>query len=201
MHVRPDGETRRHPLAAGIYLILLAILSLAIILSVVGNAFGAKPIPAGGGRIHAPCPTSRTLSKRVTCLVKAVRWQQANVRRANLELARVRVATPLMDTTYICKLGEVIYHVRTSHCTRVVGCESGGNPHLDEYAGDNGAAGASQYQPRTWAGTVFARAGFSLFDPVAAILSMDAYAAAHGFNTGGGWAASHACHGLSGPES
>lgn len=181
--------------------LLVALTVLSVIATLTAARADAKTEPAHGGRVQPHvCPNAKTIAKRVNCLVLAVKWERKNVRTANLELARVRVATPLMDTMYVCKIGEVVYHVPATHCNRVVGCESGGRPKLDEYGGSNGAGGATQYEPLTWAGTAFARAGFSLFDPLPEILAMDAYAAVHGFNTGGGWAASHSCHGYSGPE-
>lgn len=165
--------------------------------------WAAIALPAIALLLSAPSSSAKTHDPQyhtVSCYRHAMEWQRKHVHDLQLELVRVRTATPNMDTMYVCKLGQVIYGVPASHCYRVVGCESGGRPWLDEYGGSNGAAGAAQYQPRTWRGTAFARAGFSLFDPLPAIFAMDAYAAIHGFDTGGGWAASHGCHHLSGPE-
>lgn len=176
-----------------VLMVAITVLSLY-----AASTADAKVEPAKGGR--APCATVSQCRTEAAHLKASIRWQKHDRAQLHWQLARQRVAAPLMDTTYICKIGEVLTGVPTHHCVTVVGCESGGRPKLDEYGGSNGAGGAAQYQPNTWTGTAFSRAGFSLFDPLPAILAMDVYAARHGFNTGGGWAASHHCHGYSGPE-
>lgn len=169
------------------------LLVISILLGLSSPAHAAKPHPiaAGGGRVQ-PCAASKTMAKRVTCLVKAVRWEQS----VRAHVLRVRYSLATVD--YACRLGYAAFRVPVAHCKRVVGCESGGDAR--QVTPPYGASGMGQFLPSTWRGTRFGSAGFDIFDPVANVLAMDQIAAGQGFDTGYGWAASHHCHGLSGPE-
>lgn len=164
--------------------LLLAATLLALLAPT--NAHAAAPVHAGGGRV---CET--------LCLRKALVWQKHERSHLALELARAKTDTPAMTVAYACEIGEVVYHVRASHCELVVRCESQDDRHERNSAT---ASGFAQYEDATWASTAFAKAGFSVYDTVPAILAMDSYAAVYGFDTSGGWAASYGCHHLRGPE-
>jgi hypothetical protein len=174
---------------------LLAAITLSVMVALPAAASG-KVEPAHGGRI--PCSTVAQCRATNAHLAAAVRWQKKNRAHLALQLARTRSQTSTLDLWYVCRIGEVVYHVKASHCVRVVGCESGGNQH--QVTSPTDASGLGQFLPSTWTGTAFGRAGFSVFDPLPNVLQMDAIAAGQGFNTRYGWRASHSCHGLSGPE-
>jgi hypothetical protein len=128
------------------------------------------------------------------CLHRALRW---NVQQRHMLEKRLAIKLrPTVD--YGCRLGYAAFGVPVAHCKKVVGCESGGDP--NQVTPPYGASGYSQFLPSTFRGTPFGRIGFTAFDPVASILAMDQIAARQGFNTSYGWAASHHCHRLSGPE-
>lgn len=130
------------------------------------------------------------------CLERAVAWQKHDKARLQRQLAVHW--EPTID--YACRLGRVVYGVPVAHCKRVIRCESENNRWLINSPGRDTARGYAQFLPSTWAGTVFGRARFSIFDPIAPVLQMDAIAATQGFDTSYGWAASYHCHHLSGPE-
>lgn len=161
------------------------LLTLLLLLVPVGAAHADTR--AGGGRVAPRCKT-----------VIACRHDLDWARRDRQHLRRLLAVKWQPTARYACALGEVAYGVPVNDCLKVIGCESGGDRF--QVTPPDGASGYSQFLPSTWRGTVFGRAGFSVFDPIAPILQMDQIAAHQGFDTGYGWAASYGCHHLSGPE-
>lgn len=156
---------------------LLLALCLAGLL--VGGFYTARAIAH-----PARCQTK-------TCLVKAVAWQKKARHHAERELAHARGLT----IPYIARVVQVVYGVPAWQQEKVIGCESGGNPRS---LNSVGAGGVMQYLASTWRGTAFGRAGFSRFDPLAAMLAAGRFVSQNGgrWTASGGWAASYPCHGL-----
>lgn len=167
------------------------LIVLALLIGLLAGVLFASMLTPAESAGRKVCPHARTQTARVSCLVKAVRWE----RKVRAQVIRSRYTPAVVD--YACRLGYAAFKVAVAHCKKVVGCESGGNTREENSIG---ASGLAQFLHSTWRGTRFGRAGFSVFDAVPNVLAMDQIAAVSGFDTGYGWAASHGCHGLSGPE-
>lgn len=186
MHSDTRSETEYCPRMSwrGVVAGYTCLILLGLCIFAVSSYAARPPVRAQSGRACQAAP----------CFRRALAWHKKEERHLRRQLA-VKWAPTL---TWACKVGQVVYGVPVEHCKRVVGCESGGDRF--QVTPPFSASGLSQFLPSTWAGTAFGRAGFSVFDPVAPVLQMDAIAKGQGFDTGYGWAASHYCHGLSGPE-
>lgn len=140
---------------------------------------------------HKTCQTNG-------CLRHALAWQKHDRQHLALQVSRLKIDTPSLTVAYACRVGQVVTGVPTKDCAKVVWCESR-NTRTERNSAT--ATGFAQFEDSTWAGTPFAKAGFSVYDTIPNILQMDMIAARSGFDTGYGWAASYGCHHLSGPES
>ena len=136
-------------------------IALSLVLSFVGVAPAAARTDA---RPSATCATVTACRSELAHLRAAVAWQRST-RRALERRLRVRF---LRDVAYGARLAAVTYGVPAGELRAVAACESQG----DRYAvnASSGAAGPMQFLASTWQRNAYGRAGFSVYDPIAALL-------------------------------
>lgn len=173
-------------LVGGLVVVALVVLVYGLLPS---SAFGAAACATKKTCVARPCPSSPTPRARITCLVKAVAWEQRT--RAHERLERRG-----LSLEYIAKVGAAISGRPPSEFRAVGRCESTDQTGLEEY-GFVGAIGWLQYQWPTWKGTVvYPLFGDARKDPLLETIAAAVYLS-HGHSWSGPWAASRHCHGLS----
>lgn len=138
-----------------------------LILSAVLSLVGACPATARTDTAradHGPCLTLGGCRAELARARAAVAWQ----RSVRLALERRLHVRFVRDLVYSARLAAVTYGVPAGGLLSVAACESHGNLHARNRS--SGAAGPMQFMPSTWRHNAYGRAGFSVDDPVAALL-------------------------------
>jgi soluble lytic murein transglycosylase-like protein len=135
-------------------------IALSLVLSFVGVAPASARTDA---RPSTTCATVAACRSELARARAAIAWQRS-VRQGLERRLRVRF---LRDVTYGARLASVTYGISASQLQAVAACESGGNRYAQN---PSGASGPMQFLPSTWRRNPYGAAGFSVFDPVAALL-------------------------------
>ena len=109
---------------------------------------------------------AKTRCESVTCLHRALAWQQHDRARLERDLER----RTRRDATYAVRLAAAAFHIPERKLRCIAIRESGlGRQRTPEPS--SGASGEMQFLAGTWASTPFAHAGFSVWDNVANVLA------------------------------
>ena len=135
-----------------------------IALSFLLGLVGAAPAAARTDTAPRPCSTVLGCRSELARARQAVAWQRDARRRLEQRL-RVRF---LRDIAYGARLAAVTYGVPAGQLQAVAACESQGNRYAVNAS--SGASGPMQFLLSTWQRNAYGRAGFSVYDPVAALL-------------------------------